>query len=142
MLGALLGCHVYRRRQLVASAIVGAVFTRIWLSPGPTSRRAKRCPDSLCICRVSLIYFSFLQDISDDAFMQRHSRLEFMEHNHRLTVASKKKKKEEEGEQHPESPIKVSLLSCSFNSGTRCSSPSASESGTPRSTRRTSSSAR
>ena len=27
--------------------------------------------------------------------MQRHSRLEFMEHNHRLTVASKKKKEEE-----------------------------------------------
>jgi hypothetical protein len=83
---------------------------------------------------------SFTQDISDDAFMQRHSRLEFMEHNHRLTVASKKKKKEEENEQHLESPLKASLLSCSFNSGTRCSSPSASESGTPRSTRRTASS--
>jgi hypothetical protein len=86
--------------------------------------------------------FSFSQDISDDAFMQRHNRLEFMEHNHRLTVASKKKKKEEEGsEQQHESPLKASLLSCSFNSGTRCSSPSASESGTPRSSRRTASSA-
>jgi hypothetical protein len=36
--------------------------------------------------------------------------------------------------------MKASMLSCSFNSAARCSSPSASESGTPRSTRRTSSS--
>ena len=81
-------------------------------------------------------FCTFAQDISDEAFTQRHSRLEFMEHNHRLTVASKKKKKEEESEQPPESPTKASLLSCSFNSATRCSSPSPSESGTPRSSRR------
>jgi hypothetical protein len=97
------------------------------------------------VSAVKLLYqymsdFSFFQDISDSAFIQRHSRLEFMEHNHRLTVASKKKKKDEENEQPADSPLKASLLSCSFNTGTRCSSPSASESGTPRSTRRMASS--
>lgn len=75
------------------------------------------------------------EDVSDEAFIERHRRLEYLEHNHRLTVASQKKKKEEESEL-ADSPSKTSLLSCSFNSGTRCSSPSASESGTPRSTRR------
>jgi hypothetical protein len=87
-----------------------------------------------------IVFMVFLQDVSDDAFMQRHSRLEYLEHNHRLTVASQKKKKEEENDHPLESPMKASLLSCSFNSGTRCSSPSASESGTPRSSRRTPSS--